>query len=337
MTYEQIIKKITKGLTGNTSKDIKYLQEQMEYYKDHSMSQEILRACGRIMYDLFPEDKKSEIGRIIGYDLKVIEATLDEIRYNIYKKDISKAMNLSEALMKKAEEEILFQNDNESEYFTFNEFFEEALYIYHNKPKRKIRAATIPFSSIYFQHGNLLFEQKKYEEARLVLEKAMRWNPINSDILFEHMETFKVTGDIEKFAELTRKAFQYVFKPKDIARCYRNMGYYFIEKKKYKVATACYFMSLEFEKENKAAQSELYYIHTKTSKEFCEPTFDEIKMYGEKYDFPIGGSDDVIGLALSYGEHFLDDGQVEGAIYCLEIVYNLTHNDKIKNLIEELK
>ena len=83
MTYEQIIKKITKGLTGNTSKDIKYLQEQMEYYKDHSMSQEILRACGRIMYDLFPEDKKSEIGRIIGNDLKVIEATLDEDRKSV--------------------------------------------------------------------------------------------------------------------------------------------------------------------------------------------------------------------------------------------------------------
>ena len=337
MTYEEIIKKITEGLTGDVSKDIKYLREQSEAYKNHSMSKEIFRACGRIMFDILPEDKKSEMSRIIGNDRKAIETTLDEIRYNIYKKNISKAMSLSEVLVKKADEETMFQNDSVSEYFTFNEFFEEALYTYYNEPKRQIRAAGIPFSRIYFLHGNLLFEQKKYEEAKAALEKAMRWNPINSDILFEHMETFKVTGDIEKFAELTKEAFKYVFKPKDLARCYRNMGYYFIEKKKYQEATACYLMSLEFEDNNKNAQSELYYIHSKTSKEFHEPTFDEIKKYGEKYGFPIGASDKVIGLAMTYGQRFLDNENIEATVYCLEIVYSLTHNDKIKSLIEQLK
>ena len=105
MTYEQIIKKITKGLTGNTSKDIKYLQEQMEYYKDHSMSQEILRACGRIMYDLFPEDKKSEIlaeindiqpkikelSRLDNY-CKEIKKRSESIQYNLnnFDKDLQK-------------------------------------------------------------------------------------------------------------------------------------------------------------------------------------------------------------------------------------------------------
>jgi hypothetical protein len=95
MTYDEIMRKITQGLTGDASADMKYLKEQMESYKDHEMSQEILRACGRLMYDLIPEDKKEELGKVIGNELKGVEATLDEIRYNVYKQNISTAMKLS--------------------------------------------------------------------------------------------------------------------------------------------------------------------------------------------------------------------------------------------------
>lgn len=137
MTYDEIMRKITQGLTGDASADMKYLKEQMESYKDHEMSQEILRACGRLMYDLIPEDKKEELGKVIGNELKGVEATLDEIRYNVYKQNISTAMKLSEALVEKVDKNPMFKNDAVSEYFTFNEFFEELLYAFYNKPERK--------------------------------------------------------------------------------------------------------------------------------------------------------------------------------------------------------
>ncbi|MBR5583000.1 MAG: hypothetical protein IKW21_00560, partial [Lachnospiraceae bacterium] len=54
------------------------------------------------------------------------------------------------------------------------------------------------------QHGSLLFEQKRYLEARDVLEKARRWNPASAKIAFEYMETYKVVGANERFAELTK-------------------------------------------------------------------------------------------------------------------------------------
>ncbi len=49
-SFDSIMRGITSGLTGNSKVDLAYLQEQMEKYKDHEMSKEILRACGRIMY-----------------------------------------------------------------------------------------------------------------------------------------------------------------------------------------------------------------------------------------------------------------------------------------------
>ena len=336
MTYDEIMRKITQGLTGDASVDMPYLKEQMENYKRHEMAQEILRACGRLMYELIPADKKEELSKVIGNEMKGVEATLDEIRYNVYKQNITTAMKLSEALVEKIDKNPMFQNDAVSEYFTFNEFFEELLYVVYNKPQKTIRKAEIPFSEVYLQHGSLLFEQKRYMEAREVLAKARRWNPANAKIAFEYMETYKVLGEIDQFLALTKETFKYAFRALDLARCYRNLGYYFIENEMYKEAAGCYLMSLQYDRDNKTAQSELYYIQSKAPQGFTEPTLEEFKEYGNKYGFPIGAYDDVLGIAFSYGKRMAQDGQTEGAVYCLEIVYELTDDESIKEMIENL-
>jgi hypothetical protein len=40
-------------------------------------------------------------------------------------------------LVEKVDKNPMFKNDAVSEYFTFNEFFEELLYAFYNKPERK--------------------------------------------------------------------------------------------------------------------------------------------------------------------------------------------------------
>lgn len=336
-TYDEIMSEITHGLKGEASSDIPYLRAQMEKYKKHEMAQEILRACGRLMYNLIPVEEKEKFERIVGNDSKAIEATLEEIRFNMCKNDLATAMKLSEALVEKADRNPMFTNDSVSEYFTFYELFEEILYDIYNKPEKTLRKAEFPFAAIYFQHGSLLFEQKRYLEARAALEKARRWNPANAKIAFEYIETYKQLGEIEKFAELTKETFKYAFRPDDLARCYRNLGYYFVEKELYEEAAGCYFLSLQYDSENKMAQSELYYIQTKAKKEFTPPTIDELNKYGAKYGFPIGADDDVLGIAVAHGDHFAEKGKNEVAVYFLEIAYALTDDEEIKETIEQLK
>ena len=48
-TFDAIIKEINAGLTGDYTKDLKFLDEKSREYKDHEMGKEILRACGRLM------------------------------------------------------------------------------------------------------------------------------------------------------------------------------------------------------------------------------------------------------------------------------------------------
>ena len=80
------------GLTGDEVHDRAYLKEQMEKYKEHELSTEIIRACGRLFYDLVPEDKKEELAQMLENDMSGINAVLDEVRFNIFKKNYDRAV-----------------------------------------------------------------------------------------------------------------------------------------------------------------------------------------------------------------------------------------------------
>lgn len=141
MSYNEIMNNITHGLSGNFETDREYLQEKMDKYKDHELGKEIIRACGRILYEILPEDKKEELAKVMRKEDLGVEATLDEVRFNIYKKDYKKADMLMKALVNKAEElekSGFFQDDSVSMYFTFNNLFEELLYMVRNKPKNDV-------------------------------------------------------------------------------------------------------------------------------------------------------------------------------------------------------
>ena len=234
--FEAIMKEITGGLSGDPEADMKYLHEQGEKYKDHEYGKEILRACGRLMYELIPDDKKEELNKAFSKDGMGFDAALEEIRFNIYKKNYDTALKLMESMVQKYEEMDMFANDAVSEYFCFREPMEEILYRQYNEPEKDLRQAQIDYAALYLQYGSLLVDMKRIDDAAAALEKAKRWNPANAKIAFEHAETFKMRGMIDEFARLTKEIFKYAYRPEDLARCYRNMAYYFVEIKEYKVA-----------------------------------------------------------------------------------------------------
>lgn len=335
MDFDTIIKSITSGLTGNAEHDIKYLQDQCEKYKDHEYGKEIMRACGRMIFDLLPQDKKDMLNLALDNDNNAIEETLKEIRFNIQERDYKKALKISKTLVKNIEKMNMYQNDAVSEYYCFNNIFEELLFKHYNKPEKNVRYSNIPYSKIYFTYANLLFEFKKYKEAQEYLEKAIRWNPMDCNLQFEYAEIYKCTKNYDKFFELTKNCFKCVYNSADLARCYRNLGYYFIEKGLYTVAIGCYMLSIQYD-ETVIAQSQLYYIHTKAPN--CKrPDMKEMQVFSERYKFPIGPYDDVLSLALTYGQKMLEDGRVDFAIFFLEIFYELTGDKNVEEILIDLK
>ena len=333
--FDSIMRKITSGFTGDPAEDIPYLREKSEEYHDHVLSCEISRACGRLIYEMLPDDKKVEINKALGNEKAGTQAALEEIRYNIYKKDYDKALQMTEALVKKAESLNAFQDDQVSQYFVFDEVFEEVLYDHRYKPTRDLRNAPFPYTEMYAIYGSLLVELGRLEDARAVLQKGLRWNPMNFYIMSEYVETFKMEGDMDTFREKTMEAFRIAIHAPQVARCFRNLGYYYVEKKLYSVAMAAYFLSMRFEKDSKQVQSELFYIN-QVAGVIKPPSYEEAEKYAKKHGFPMDADSEVLGLAYTYGKHYMEEGKSEPARYFLGILYELTRDDDVKRMIDTL-
>ena len=172
--FDRIMHEITSGLTGDAKADMAYLQEKCEAYKDHEFGKEIVCACGRLMYELIPEDKRAELDKAIGNDSAGTESILEEVRFNIYKKDFDKALSIMEPLVKKFDEADPFQDDQVSEYRNFDESFEEVLYRFRFRPEKDIRHAPVPLTEVYLLYGSLLIDLKRIPEAQEALKRDLR-------------------------------------------------------------------------------------------------------------------------------------------------------------------
>ena len=328
MDYQEIMRDIASGLTGDKEKDLQYLMEQMEKYKDHELGKENIRTCGRLISGMLPEEKVNEFADAFEKDNAEIENELDDLFSTLQSGDYNLALDKVEKLVENAEELIsagMYQNDSVSDYFCFINPMQELLYGYrHRDSEKDIRPSNFPFATVYFFYGNILFKLGRYTEANVALEKAKRWNPMDADIAFEYAETYKAMGDIETFFDYTIEIFNFAYKSEDLARCYRNLGYYFIEKKMWQEAIACEDYSLNFDSNTEHLEIKPAPIET-------------MKKFSRKYGFPLEPNEDVVGLAIAYGENSAENGNDEFAKYFLNIAYDLTHFDEVKQLLDELE
>lgn len=335
MTYDEILDEIKAGLSGDAKTDIQYLKEQADKYKNHELAQEILRACGRMMANCLPDEAKEEFIKLVRKEELNVESVLDEMRFAVYKKEYQRALDVIEPLVRKADENPMFKDDSVSLYFNFGEFFEELIYAQVKRPEKDVRKAEFPFANIYLNYGSLLVELKRVEEANVTLKKALRWNPVNMGIRNEYMETLKIMGKLDEYFEMAVESFKYAYRLKDVGRCFRNLGWYFVEKQMYKEAIGAYLLSTHYDCDNNTAQAELYYIQ-QIAPLAKEPTVEEMKSIADEYGFPTGPDMGVLQTAFAYGKHFAENSAYNGARYCWGILYELTCDEDIKAMIDEL-
>jgi len=235
MSFDKIMEEIILKLTGNNEEDVKFLMNECEKYKSHEYSNEILRAIGRLIYDILPDDEKGKINQIANNHSLEIKNLRTELNPLIRQKKFDKALALIESFIKNIEDKGLYLNDNTSNYFYFNNALEEIVYKEIFRPEKEIRQIPENYAEIYFTYGNILFEVKRYDEAKIALEKAISYNPVNTEYLFEFGELYKIKKDWKVFLKINRDCLKYAYTGKAIARCYRNFGYYFFEEEKYEL------------------------------------------------------------------------------------------------------
>lgn len=94
MGFQDTINEIFKGLTGDNKADIQYLKEQMEQHRDDENSTEIIRALGRKVFELLPDEAKAELNQIIGNEVDTINSTVEEAKFQLSQNNPLKAEEL---------------------------------------------------------------------------------------------------------------------------------------------------------------------------------------------------------------------------------------------------
>ena len=332
--YEEIIKEIKANLGENRDLNRQYLSSQIEVYKDHPYNKEIIKEISRMMWDCLSEDEKQEFIEISERENPVMDI-LNDIYYDIENGNYETPLEELNAFMETFPE--MFEDDKVSEYHYFTNPLEDLIFRKYIGAEKELRYIpdNQPLLDLYYVYGFLLLENQEYDKAEEYLKKAIRINPVSARIILELTEIYKVhTYTYNEYFIRTCDALKYSYYPQDIARCYRNLGYYYIEENQMRTALALYIYSMEFEA-SPLAYTEIKYIQSKNDN--MELTLNECIEIIESKNIQLGVNPFIIETLNELIKEYMKNKLYNQALYFMELQFDLTHDVETLELMNETR
>lgn len=332
--YEEIIKEIKANLGENRDLNRQYLSSQIEVYKDHQYNKEIIKEISRMMWDCLSEDEKQEFIEISERENPIMDI-LNDIYYDIENGNYETPLEELNAFMETFPE--MFEDDKVSEYHYFTNPLEDLIFRKYIGAEKELRYIpdNQPLLDLYYVYGFLLLENQEYDKAEEYLKKAIRINPVSARIILELTEIYKVhTYTYNEYFIRTCDALKYSYYPQDIARCYRNLGYYYIEENQMRTALALYIYSMEFEA-SPLAYTEIKYIQSKNDN--MELTLNECIEIIESKNIQLGVNPFIIETLNELIKEYEKNKLYNQALYFMELQFDLTHDVETLELMNETR
>ena len=324
--YEEIIKEIKANLGENKDLNRKYLSSQIDKYSDHPYNKEIIRELSRMLWDCLSEDEKREFKEISDKENPIMDI-LNEVSYDLEGGDYKTALSKLDEFM--AGFYPMFEDDRVSEYHFFTNPLEEILFNTYVGAKKEVRFIpdNQPLLDLYYLYGFLLLEDKQLDEAEIYLKKALKINPVSSRVILELSEIYKMhTYTLNKYVMHVTDALKYAYYPNDLARCYRQLGYYYIEENQLETALALYKYSMEYDL-SPLAYREIIYIQSKDKT--LDLSLDECIEIIKNKNIQIGPNPLIIETLTSLSQEYEANRLYNQAIYFYKLLYTLTKDEKI--------
>ncbi|MDO5831923.1 hypothetical protein [Methanobrevibacter sp.] len=324
--YEDIINEIKANLGENKDLNRKYLSGQIDKYKDHPYNKEIIREVSRMLWDCLSEEEKNEFKEISDNENPIMDI-LNDVSYDIEVGDYKTALSKLDEFMVGFYP--MFEDDKVSEYHFFTNPLEEILFNTYIGAEKEVRFIpdNQPLLDLYYLYGFLLFEDNQLEKAETYLKKAVKINPVSSRVILELSEIYKMhTYTLNKYYMHVTDALKYAYYPNDIARCYRQLGYYYIEENQLKTALALYKYSMEYDL-SPLAYREILYIQSKDKN--LDLSLDECIETIEKKNIQIGPTPLILETLTSLSQEYETNRLYDQAIYFYKLLYSLTKDEKL--------
>lgn len=240
-----------------------------------------------------------------------------------------------------ASKEIKFIIDELKKYYTseqqsysFEHILEAYLFTYFKQ--KDIVYAECNIGAIYRLQGLLYTKRMKYDKAMFAYDKALKFNPVNLDLLFELSELYKVSSRTNSVKKITNEAYDYCVTRADMSRYYRNLGYYYLERYKPGLAMALYQYSNVYY-HTQTAEDEIAYLNKATEKAYEEMSVGEMQFKIKESNIPLGPNQDTLNLVYQVGQLMIKENAITDAIDCFTMIYDVTLDREIKAIIDGLQ
>lgn len=240
--------------------------------------------------------------------IKAYEITKDNIKLN-------KKYNDGEYVFKNLLEEILF-----TQHFNKN----------NEHPIKKKYPLMMDYSTLYSNYGKILFKLEKYDDAEKSFNLARKYNPTNVESLFGLANIYKEKREWEKYYKIVQDSFKFSYTKEAVAKSFKNLATY-------------YFHKEEKDNENKENKKIGAYLN-QLSEEFDKKNNDDknedlnkIKEFLESKEIATEPSKEILIIAKNLGFQLYESKKVVPALYYFNIVYDLSKDPDIKEIIEDLE
>lgn len=249
----------------------------------------------------------------------------------------------------KYEEALQFARENidlnkeyiEGEY-VFKNLLEEILFqITINKEIKRKYPLILDYSTLYSNYGNVLLHFNDFENALKSFELSNGYNPVNLSAIFGLSKIYKQNNDWDAYYNLTIQSFKYSYTRRDLAQSFKNLSLYYLNEfnessslseENLKLVIFLNKMALEYD-------DDLSYDDFKDiidEKEYDDYSIGEIEEYLKSKGLPYGPGIEVITICKNLGFQLDEDKKVVPALFYFNIVYDLTEDPNIKELIDDL-
>lgn len=300
--YEKIIAEVRANLTDDKEKNIKYIKDMCEKYKNHEMANEIIKELGRMIFENTSEGKQAELNEIIAKDIiSHFEKGEDYMR----KGDLKSAKSEIEQFVKTSD---IFKEDRVNIPYSPRNPIEFFMCCNLNQDK-KVRDMGMDYSTGYLRLGSIAIEENNIDKAIEYLNKSIKLNPYNGTARFELIDALKRKGNLKLIKAEIDKSYKFVYMPNDLGRFYRDLGYYYIEKGDFRLAKYLYVYSIQFDNSKKDfVINELQYIFQRTGDDKV-PSVEEAYKHIENENIPVFFDKDNVGIVLSLHKKIKEDKQ----------------------------
>ena len=393
---EEIINQIKRNLSGNPDLDRDYLVSQLEFYKNHESSYEIIKEISKMIWqsldfyqNQFESDtNKTDISLILEEVIPLIEEndnqialqkldnfmerfsdkyenkelhkesdfksnrSIREIQYMKYEENkLYRSPKSYVTYPKKKEKRVnwrkevkinkldMVENDSivEKEYHSFSNPIEEVLFYQYVGLKKELEY--IPFNEpifgLYYIYGCLLLDDDQYEKAEEYLLKALRINKEKKKTILELADIYKSkTRTYNRFFLMNADALKYAYSNEDIAKAYRNFGFFYVEENQLDVAAVFYDYSLNFDF-NKKALVELEYLKSRGIN--IEIDDEKARDVIESKNIQLGVNPFILDTLRLISADLENRNYYSGALYFYRVLYDLTKDNSILGKINSLQ